>query len=326
MTMPRSGNLSIIPAMNAQEITKALGGSWHGSYGTARCPAHDDREPSLSIRDGIDGEPVFNCFAGCDWRDIKDMLRARGLLPERGDLGDHHARRRVLAAGLPRPVGIDTDQQQRIEFARQRWGAAAPLADTPADVYLRERGLKPGPDGWPPSMRYHPALKHGPTRLLLPAMLGAVAIWPGDEVVGIHRTFLRADGRAKAPVSGNKMMLGKCAGGAVRLAPAGPELVLSEGIETGLSVQQATGLPVWATLSTSGLRAVILPAETTVITIAADGDEAGEVAAQAAARRFIAEGRTVKIARPPQGMDFNDLLLKPENVIPFSAKMEAAHG
>ena len=52
----------------------------------------------------------------------------------------------------------------------------------------------------------------------------------------------------------------------------------------------------------------------TVITIAADGDQAGEEAVQAAARRFITEGRSVKIARPPQGMDFNDLLLMPENV------------
>ena len=109
----------------------------------------------------------------------------------------------------------------------------------------------------------------------------------------------------------------------MRLAPAGPELVLSEGIETGLSVQQATGLPVWATLSTSGLRSVILPPEVETVIIAADADEPGEKAAQEAARRFIAEGRTVKIARPPKGMDFNDLLLKPENVIPFSAMMEA---
>ena len=69
--------------MNAEDLTRALGGHWHGSYGTARCPVHDDRSPSLSVRDGVDGEPVFNCFAGCDWRDIKDMLRADGLLPER---------------------------------------------------------------------------------------------------------------------------------------------------------------------------------------------------------------------------------------------------
>ncbi len=310
--------------MNAQEIVKTLGGSWHGSYGTARCPAHDDREPSLSIRDGIDGEPVFNCFANCDWRDIKDVLRARGLLPERGR-GRGHQRCRYRPPTAPKPRPVDVDQQQRMEFARRKWNEAIPLTDSPADVYLRGRGLEPGPDGWPPSLRYHSSVKHGPTGLYLPAMLGAVAIYPSREVVGLHRTFLRADGKDKAPVSGNKMMLGRCGGGAVRLAPAGPELVLSEGIETGLSVQQATGLPVWATLSTSGLRAVILPIEVETVIVAADGDEAGEKAAQAAARRFIAEGRTVKIARPPQGMDFNDLLNKPENVIPFSTMMEAAH-
>ena len=309
--------------MNAQDLTKALGGRWSGSYGTARCPSHEDKKPSLSIRDGADGEPMFTCFAGCDWRDIKDVLRARGLLPERGRRA-RSCRRRTPTA--PKLLAVVVDQHQRIEFARRKWHEAVALTDSPADVYLRERGLARGPEGWPPSLRYHPALKHGPTGLLLPAMLGAVAIWPGHEVVGLHRTFLRADGRDKAPVSGNKMMLGKCAGGAVRLASAGPELVLSEGIETGLSVQQATGLPVWATLSTSGLRAVILPPATTVVTIAADGDEAGEVAAQAAARRFIAEGRSVKIARPPKGMDFNDLLNKPGNVIPFSPRMEAAHG
>ncbi len=311
--------------MNAQDVTKALSGTWHGSYGTARCPAHDDREPSLSIRGGLDGEPVFHCFAGCSWREIKDALRARGLLPEHdpGHAPPPRRRRRLASPGAPPD---DIDQHHRIEFARQKWREAVPLTDSPADVYLGARGLEPGTEGWPPSMRYHPALRHGPTGLLLPALIAAVTIWPGRNVVGLHRTFLRMDGKAKAPVSKPKMMIGRCGGGAVRLAPAGPELVLSEGIETGLSVQQATGLPVWATLSTSGLRSVILPAEVKTVIIAADGDQAGEEAAQAAARRFIAEGRDVKIARPPQGMDFNDLLLKPENVVPFSARMESAHG
>ncbi len=160
---------------------------------------------------------------------------------------------------------------------------------------------------------------------MLPALVAAITIWPGRNVVGVHRTFLRADGKGKAPVTNPKMRIGRCGGGAVRLAPDGPELVLSEGIETGLSVQQATNKPVWATLSTSGLRSVILPPEVETVIIAADADEPGEEAAQAAARRFIAEGRTVKIARAPRGMDFNDLLLKPENVIPFSTMMEAAH-
>jgi putative DNA primase/helicase len=36
------------------------GGGW-----VARCPAHDDREPSLSIREGRDGRVLLNCHAGC---------------------------------------------------------------------------------------------------------------------------------------------------------------------------------------------------------------------------------------------------------------------
>jgi hypothetical protein len=36
----------------AERLTTCLGGRWHGHYGTAKCPAHDDHEPSLSIRDG----------------------------------------------------------------------------------------------------------------------------------------------------------------------------------------------------------------------------------------------------------------------------------
>ncbi|WP_273724050.1 hypothetical protein [Bartonella sp. AU18XJBT] len=35
--------------INAWGITNALHGVWHGYYGIARCPAHDDRLPSLSL-------------------------------------------------------------------------------------------------------------------------------------------------------------------------------------------------------------------------------------------------------------------------------------
>ena len=103
-------------------------------------------------------------------------------------------------------------------------------------------------------------------------------------------------------------MLGICRGGAVRLAAESDELGISEGIESGLSVQQATGLPVWAALSTSGLTGLVMPARVRRIVILADGDEPGEKAAQMAAARWCDEGREVRIARPPKGADFNDLL------------------
>lgn len=39
------------------------------------------------------------------------------------------------------------------------------------------------------------------------------------------------------------------------------------------------------------------------------GDQAGEAAARDAALRWKRQGRRARIARPPQGLDFNDLLL-----------------
>ena len=51
--------------MNAESLTRALGGRWHGSYGNARCPAHKDKTPSLSISDGVDGRLLTCCQAGC---------------------------------------------------------------------------------------------------------------------------------------------------------------------------------------------------------------------------------------------------------------------
>ena len=46
-------------------------GSW-----LARCPAHRDKTPSLSIRETNDGTILVNCFAGCG---ASDVLNALGL-------------------------------------------------------------------------------------------------------------------------------------------------------------------------------------------------------------------------------------------------------
>jgi hypothetical protein len=41
---------------------------------TACCPAHDDRHPSLSIRQTNDGVLLLKCFGGCSVRDIVDSI------------------------------------------------------------------------------------------------------------------------------------------------------------------------------------------------------------------------------------------------------------
>jgi phage/plasmid primase-like uncharacterized protein len=141
-------------------------------------------------------------------------------------------------------------------------------------------------------------------------MVAAVTRWPSKLPSAIHRTFLRADGLGKASVEPAKMALGPCAGGAIRLAPPGATLALAEGIETGLAVQQSTGIPTWVTLSASNLPNVILPPLplTAEIVIAADPDPAGLRAAYAAAEQWSLEGRRVRVAIPPPNMDFNDIL------------------
>jgi DNA-directed RNA polymerase subunit K/omega len=42
----------------------------------ARCPAHDDKNPSLAIRELDDGRILIKCFAGCD---VHSVLAAVGL-------------------------------------------------------------------------------------------------------------------------------------------------------------------------------------------------------------------------------------------------------
>src|SRR5947209_3719154 len=47
-----------------------------GEGWTARCPAHDDRDPSLSISTGDDGRILLHCHAGCS---VEAICRALGV-------------------------------------------------------------------------------------------------------------------------------------------------------------------------------------------------------------------------------------------------------
>jgi DNA primase len=70
--------------MNAESLSRALEARRVGSYWMALCPAHEDRNPSMSIReDG--GRVLVHCHAGCAQRDVVDALKSRGLweTPER---------------------------------------------------------------------------------------------------------------------------------------------------------------------------------------------------------------------------------------------------
>jgi hypothetical protein len=72
--------------MTAQEIAAALGThsvKAGGGY-MGRCPAHNDRNPSLAI-DDKDGALLVKCFAGCEQGAVVDALKARNLWPGNAD-------------------------------------------------------------------------------------------------------------------------------------------------------------------------------------------------------------------------------------------------
>lgn len=63
------------------EASRATGsGRW-----VAKCPAHPDRSPSLSVRETDDGTVLVRCFAGCGAADVVAAvgLELRDLFPER---------------------------------------------------------------------------------------------------------------------------------------------------------------------------------------------------------------------------------------------------
>jgi putative DNA primase/helicase len=289
--------------MNAAELAHALKGRRAGRDNwIARCPAHDDRDPSLSISVGDTREVVFKCFAGCTQSDVIAALKDRGLW--NGDGRNHHI---VTHQRIDR----GDDDADRTAAALAIWNASLPAEGTLAEIYLRSRGITlPVPR----NLRFHPSLKHKPTETVWPAMVALIADRNGVPMA-IHRTYLARDVKAKAEVEPNKMTLGPCKGAAVRLGDIvlGKPLAIAEGIETALSVAQACQLPVWAALSAENLKTVQLPKEATMVTVCADNDAngTGQRAAQALADRLIGEGRRVRVATPENpDTDFNDELLK----------------
>ncbi len=73
-----------------------------GSGWVSRCPAHDDREPSLGIDHGDDGEALICCHAGCDTSTVVACLglKMRDLYSSDGVTGDNTLLRNGKAPGF----------------------------------------------------------------------------------------------------------------------------------------------------------------------------------------------------------------------------------
>ena len=291
--------------ITARAIVQGLAGVWHGRYGVARCPAHSDHKPSLSVRDTRPW-PALKCFAGCKHADIVGALQAMRLWPERSVDA-----RPPQAIGQRARMNADPDEERRrTACAREIWDRAHPVLGTMAEAYLAGRAIRLPPEGTT-ALRYLPRLRHAPSGRGFPCLLAAVTDEHG-RFTALQRTWIAEEGGgAKAPVTPARMTLGPMRRGAIRLfEPRARTMALAEGVETALSAYALYAVPVWAAAGAGRMAAVALPAHIERLVIFADVGPAGEREAVRAARAHHARGVAVQIIQPREEFgaagDFND--------------------
>jgi hypothetical protein len=265
--------------MDARAITIALGGRWCGRYGLAPCPAHDDRDPSLKVKDdqrksdGID----LHCFAGCEWRDVKAALKQRSLIGDNGEWRKPPPKKSAAEK--------DADEgRRRIEFALAIWKQSVPLRDTLGERYfIEQRKLDIRKLDLSHCIRWNETAR---------AVIALMRHPMTDTPRGIHRTLLNEDGTKR-----ERKMLGRQ--GVVKLTPDEDVTLgigITEGVEDGLAVLLSGWAPIWAATSANALAKFPIFHGIESLTVFADADSVGLEAAQVCVDRWLVAGREARFS------------------------------
>lgn len=285
-----------LPAIIGRDVKLVeRGGEWKGC-----CPFHDEKSPSFYIMKGGRRFYCFGCAASGDVLDYVRVTRNVGLRQAAAILGEGSNLPALRSHSIPAAV-----EDNRTPEALAIWRAAAPIAGTVAEAYLRNRGIHMR---LPDSLRFA-CLRYGKRGREYPCLIACVGS-VDNKVIGIQRTYLAADGRGKADVPKPKLSLGGVSGGAIRLAPAAAQLTVAEGLEDGLTLQQEMGCAVWVAAGSTMLPKMLFPAGVNAVAIGGDGDEPGMAAARKAAGAYAERGIRSRCFYPGDGYkDFNAELL-----------------
>ncbi len=284
--------------------TRKMTGS--GDVLAAICPFHEDHSPSLAVTPSAG---LFYCHACQVGGDVIDFV----MMVSRVGFAD--ACEWLVGGNFTCPQEVqDTTVEaaarrlRNRDIARSEWRAAVPVAGTVASLYLASRGIA---GSVPASIRFghvprwydHEKNREGPR---LSAMLSACQDVDG-RITGLQRLYLDREGRKRFG-SSPRLSLGQIRGGALRLGPEARTVMLTEGVEDGLTLTRMhPGTTIWVALGAGNLPHVQLPPIVRHVVVAADADPPGLAAAEAASDAFQARGLSVETVMPGSGAkDFNE--------------------
>jgi phage/plasmid primase-like uncharacterized protein len=249
-----------------------------------RCARGGDVIALTQFLDGVDFRRACSILSG------ETMSRGTGR-PQR------HIEYDQNSCDDEQDIGAEDDERQQRDKARFLYRSSQPATRTPAESYLRSRGITMP---LPTTVRFLPPLNpdHHPA-MIVPYGL-AVEPEPGRldiaeaAISAVQLTLLKPDGTGKVDVKPNKRTIASPAGMPMVLAPMNDLLGLAicEGVEDALSAHQSAGLGAWASGGASFMPklAAAVPDYVEAVIICAHDDKAGQRYARALADALDARG------------------------------------
>ncbi len=282
------------------------------------CPFHSEKSPSFEVNDA---KGVYYCHGCGASGDAFRFLMAKDGLTFRQAF--------EALTGDAFPVVSDEERAKRkaedeaataarIALARDIWARSTLPAGTPAEFYVRSRGIViPLPE----TVRFvmTPRWRDDETGEVgrdYPAMACALQDAHG-AIVGVQCIFLQDGGRRKyerqradGTKGKAKLTFGVIVGSAFRIGPPADHVVICEGPEDGLTLrQQLPDKTIWVACGTALMSRVSLPSAIQYITLAGDNGRAGKVAVEQATAAYMGGGVAVNAIFPDEGFkDWNDQL------------------
>ncbi|MHB1285308.1 MAG: toprim domain-containing protein [Leptospirales bacterium] len=219
-----------------------------GSGWTAKCPTHEDRNSSLSIKITEEGRLLVHCFAGCSFNEIREAL---GLVGER-----------IQASPQRKEEGPTPEQLAAQKKAVRIWKGAKP-AD-PLHPYLTRKEI----------LSHH-------SRQIGDSILIPMQDSSGDL---LNIQFIHPDGTKRFLRGGRTKNLFTVIG---EPSESG-RIYIAEGFATAATVHELTGKSVFVAFSASNLPSVALTVRrafpSAEIILCADADQSGERYSEEAAQ------------------------------------------